>query len=129
MSTIVHVDGEGFLPMVRFFPGVDDFDYPSIENPLPFNSAYKKAYESFETMFTTNQSAFKDLDLDAEKNYILGRKLVISVIKVSDAMAPIDSFEGDLPDEIQGMFVKWVAEKITEIYEWAAYDEDEDEDS
>jgi hypothetical protein len=121
----VDVPNENF-PMIRFLPGFDDFEYPRIENSFTFNTSYKKAFESYETMFITNEAAFKNLDLNAEKKYILGRKLAMSVLRMSDALDPMENLE--IPDELKEIFVDWVAEDITEIYQWAAYDDDEEED-
>jgi hypothetical protein len=84
---------------------------------------------------------FKDLDLDDEKNYILGRKLIISVLKLSDVITAlmnedIDDDNGkqmSLDDKLNDssvvkLFSTIVSEKIQEIYEWAASDDEDYED-
>ena len=138
MSTISPVGG---FSLVRYLPGVDAFDYPSIDNSPPFGDGYNLAYDSYEIFFEKSQKMFKDLDLDDEKNYILGRKLIISALKLSDVITAlmnedIDDDNGkqmSLDDKLNDssvvkLFSTIVPETIQEIYEWAASDDEDYDD-
>jgi len=138
ISTISPVGG---FNLVRYLPGVDAFDYPSIDKSSSFNDGYGPAYKSYEIFFEKSQKIFKDLNLDGEKNYILGRKLIISVLILSNVITALMnedldddngkkmSLEDKLSDSsVVKLFSTIVSEKIQEIYEWAASEDEGYED-